>query len=184
MSIDKFSLEQTSLQKVKALCEESQRLASAFGRFMRLLAQGMDSLNLLMEDFVHGMVIPSLGERYAALGDGSYRSMGGVHLYDNQQKRFDAFGPLVMSTYLNEAMLLTCQARMSYDEIDAHLARMARFKTRVPEYADFRLYGVAAGLIFPRHVADYAFRQGFYVMTLDDEGLNMSHDRRYGPRAW
>lgn len=184
MATDKSLIEQTSIQKVKALCEESLHLANAFDRFMRRLAPGMANLNLLMEDFVFGMVIPALGERYATMGDGSYRSMGALHLYDKDQQCYDVFGPLVMSAFLNEVMLLTCQARMMYDEVDDHLARLERFKTRVPEYAGFRVHGVVAALIFPRHVADYAFRQGFYVMTLDEEGLNMRHDRRYGPRCW
>lgn len=83
-----------------------------------------------------------------------------------------------------DVVAIECKSRLSPDDIDEHLERLAKFERLLPKFADSRLMGAAAAMSIPDNVALYAYRKGLYVIGQSGDRLPIRNDARFVPRVW
>ncbi|MEA5451567.1 hypothetical protein VB780_23525 [Leptolyngbya sp. CCNP1308] len=54
----------------------------------------------------------------------------------------------------------------------------------MPRYGDVRAMGAVAGMVVPKDVARYAYRQGLFVLAQSGDGVAILNDAQFQPRSW
>lgn len=83
-----------------------------------------------------------------------------------------------------DVVAIECKSNLGRDDVDEHLQRMAKLKRLLPTYAAKRVLGAVAAMVIPDHVADYAHRQGLYVIGQTGDHLSIRNDHTFQPKAW
>ncbi|MBJ7900067.1 MAG: hypothetical protein GC158_09140 [Cyanobacteria bacterium RI_101] len=89
---------------------------------------------------------------------------------------------LVVNT--TQAIAIEVKSKLSQDDVDEHLERLAKFKRLLPRYQGFNLLGAVAAMVIPSDVASYAYRRGLFVIAQSGEDLAILNDEKFKPRAW
>ena len=63
--------------------------------------------------------------------------------------------------------------------MDEHLERLAKFKQLMPRYRDVNALGAVAGMIVTDEVANYASRQGLFVLSQSGESVVILNDANF-----
>ena len=83
-----------------------------------------------------------------------------------------------------DIVAIECKSNLGRDDVDEHLQRMAKLKRLLPTYAAKRVLGAVAAMFIPDHIADYAHRQGLYVIGQTGDHLSIRNDPAFQPKAW
>lgn len=83
-----------------------------------------------------------------------------------------------------DVVAIECKSNLSQDDIDEQVLRLAKFKRLLPSYAQKRVLGAVAAMVIPDNVAQYAYRQGLYVIGQSGEHLLIRNDDSFIPKAW
>ena len=54
----------------------------------------------------------------------------------------------------------------------------------MPRFADVNALGAVGGMVVPKDVARYAYRQGFFVLAQSGENIVILNDEKFKPRVW
>ncbi|MFI3135322.1 MAG: DUF3782 domain-containing protein [Methylococcaceae bacterium] len=84
----------------------------------------------------------------------------------------------------NDAVVIECKSNLSIDDVNAHLARMAKVKRLLPRYKDNRVLGAVAGMVIPENVAQYAIGKGLFVIGQNGDHLELRNEQAFSPTAW
>jgi hypothetical protein len=84
----------------------------------------------------------------------------------------------------NDAIVIECKSNLSIDDVNEHLARMAKVKRLLPRYKTNRVLGAVAGMVIPENVAQYAIRKGLYVIGQNGDHLELRNGQAFSPTAW
>lgn len=83
-----------------------------------------------------------------------------------------------------ELVLVECKSRLSKDDVNEFLEKLARFKISFPHYQDYQAYGAVAGIEINEGVDRYAYRQGLFVIKPSAESVAIINDENFKPTAW
>jgi hypothetical protein len=83
-----------------------------------------------------------------------------------------------------DAILIEVKSKLTRADVDEHLERLAKFKRFMPRYRDVRALGAVGGMVVPKDVASYAYRQGLFVIAQSGENIVILNDDKFKPRAW
>ncbi|TAN47666.1 MAG: DUF3782 domain-containing protein [Methylococcaceae bacterium] len=97
----------------------------------------------------------------------------------------------------SDVIAIECKSNLKLDDVQEHLERLAKLKQLLPRYADARVMGAVAAMVIPDNVAQYAYRQGLFVigqsrrvlaesLRLLESGdhLEIRNDQRFVPGIW
>ncbi len=82
------------------------------------------------------------------------------------------------------AVLVEVKSRLGKEDVDEHLARLAKFKTAFPLYQTYHVFGVVVGLEVPENIGRYADRKGLFVLAQSGEAVSLLNDAQFSPREW
>lgn len=149
---------------------------SQMERINKQLAKFSDPLG----DFIAWYVYPSVFELFQEWGfDFSYLSSG-VSVYRDGA----FFGIDVFAASDAEAMLIAVKTRLNQGDVDEHLHRLAKFKQFMPRFRDVKALGAVAAMVVPDEVADYALRQGLFVLMQSGENVVILNGKEFKPQVW
>lgn len=89
---------------------------------------------------------------------------------------------LVVNT--TQAIAIEVKSKLSQDDVDEHLERLAKFKRLLPRYQPFQILGAVAAMVIPADVARYAYRQSLFVIAQSGEDLKILNDAKFKPKIW
>ncbi|MBJ7901207.1 MAG: hypothetical protein GC158_15095 [Cyanobacteria bacterium RI_101] len=84
----------------------------------------------------------------------------------------------------DEAIAIEVKSKLDQDDVDEHLARLAKFKELLPRYQSLKLLGAVAAMVVPNQIASYAYRKGLFVIAQSGEDLMILNDAKFRPKAW
>ena len=83
-----------------------------------------------------------------------------------------------------DVVAVECKSNLKQQDIDEHLARLAKLKRLLPRYANSRVMGAVAAMVIPDNVGRYAYSQGLFVIGQSGEHLEIRNDAQFTPAVW
>ena len=83
-----------------------------------------------------------------------------------------------------EIVLVECKSRLSKDDVDEFLEKLARFKISFPHYQNYQAYGAVAGIEINEGIDRYAYQKGLFVIKPSGEGVAIANDDNFKPVTW
>ena len=84
----------------------------------------------------------------------------------------------------NNVIAIECKSTLGIDDINDHLQRLEKLKRLLPAYANKRLMGAVTAMIIPENVANYAYRNGLYVIGQTGDQLVVRNDLKFKAKIW
>jgi hypothetical protein len=100
-------------------------------------------------------------------------------LGDGRVKEFDAVVLTANLVFLNST-----KATLRSADVDRFVEDIAVFREFFPEYAGLPLVGILASLSVEDGVLSYAERQGFLVLAVGDQLMEVKNRPGFEPRRW
>jgi len=94
-------------------------------------------------------------------------------------KEFDAVLVTPACVYLNST-----KATLRSADVDGFVADIAEFRTFFPEYRALPLVGILASLAVDESLLTYAERQGFLVLAVGDQIMEVKNRSGFEPKRW
>lgn len=131
-------------------------------------------------EFVEGLVKPAVVRLFQERGFEVHE----VHRDLSGQR--GGIGAQVDLLVVNDGVCVVVEvkSRLSVDDVNEHLERMAKFKKVFPRYADIQALGAVAAMVVPDDVASYAYRKGFFVICQTGDSVAILNDAKFRPTAW
>lgn len=83
-----------------------------------------------------------------------------------------------------QAVLIEVKSKLTQKDVDEHLERLAKFKQLMPRFRALNAHGAVAAMVVPEEVADYAYRQGLFVLAQSGENLIILNQPDFQPKTW
>ncbi|MGK7943291.1 MAG: DUF3782 domain-containing protein [Microcystaceae cyanobacterium] len=83
-----------------------------------------------------------------------------------------------------DTVLVEVKTKLTQQDVDDHLERLAKFKRLMPSYHNKKAFGAVAGVVVPKEVARYAYRKGLFVLAQSGETVVILNDQKFQPRTW
>jgi hypothetical protein len=94
---------------------------------------------------------------------------------NGRRKEFDAYAVTEELVFLNST-----KATLRSSDVDAFLTEIATF----PEYRTLPLVGILTTLAVEERVLSYAEKQGFLVLAVGDEVMEVKNRPGFEPKRW
>ena len=137
-----------------------------------------NKLGTLVEDLVAPSLLRIIEER---LNEPAYDLMVRLkrRLPDGRMKEFDALVVTPACVCLNST-----KATLRITDVDGFVADIAEFRTFFPEHHTLPLVGILASLSVEKSVLAYAEKQGFLVLAVGDELMEIKNRPGFEPKRW
>ena len=83
-----------------------------------------------------------------------------------------------------DVVAIECKSTLGEEDVNRHLERLAKLKKLLPSYAGKRVMGAVTGMVLPDSVAQYAYRQGLFVIAQTGDHLVIRNDGQFQPKVW
>lgn len=124
------------------------------------------SLSRIIEETLHTAVLDQMIRRKRRLADG-------------RVQEFDAIALTADLVCLNST-----KATLRSTDIDRFIEDIASFRAFFPEYRERPLVGILASLAVDEAVLSYAEKQGFIVMAIGDQLMEVKNRPGFEPKRW
>jgi hypothetical protein len=162
--------------------QETDRRLQETDRQIRELRRQIGHLGNRLGDFVQDMVQPAVVRLFQAQGIPVHQVLPNVCAYSANRERVLEIDLFVVNA--EHAIAVECKSRLTTDDVDEHLERLAELKKFLPQYADKKLHGAVAALSVAEPVARYAEKQGLYVLAQADDDVVVMNRPDFTPRTW
>jgi len=124
------------------------------------------SLSRIVEDQLGEIVLDLMPRRKRRLPDG-------------RVKEFDA-----IAVTSNLLCLNSTKASLRGADVDSFITDITTFREFFPEYAELPLIGILASLAVDESVLAYAEKQGFLVLAVGDQLMDVQNHPGFEPKRW
>ena len=83
-----------------------------------------------------------------------------------------------------EIVAIECKSKLSVDDVNEHVERLAKLKRLLPSYANKRVLGAVAAMVIEDSVAQYAYRKGLYVIGQSGDHLEIRNAVGFVAKSW
>ncbi len=164
---------QQAIDEIWAMFRETDRKIKAVN-------DSIGRLGNKLGDFVEEMVRPAAVRLFRERGIDVHE----VHRNVEAQRDGDAIEVDLLVVNNTDVVAIECKSTLSQDDVDYHLNRLAKLKKLLPSYADKRVMGAVTAMIIPDNVAQYAYRQGLFVIAQTGDHLTIRNDVQFEPLVW
>ncbi|WP_295402778.1 DUF3782 domain-containing protein [uncultured Thiocystis sp.] len=178
----KFQETDRKFQETDRKFQETDRRIQETDRLVRELSKTFGGWSNRLGEFVEEMVRPAVVRLFRSRGLEVHqvmRDVTAVNLDGEEGIEVD-----LLITNAQTAIGVECKSRLTLEDVQEHLARLAKFKRLFPQYADYRLMGAVAAMVLPDEVARYAYRQGLFVLAQSGDTILIRNDDRFTPKEW
>lgn len=171
-------------QETDRKIQETDRLMKARSeetdRKIKEVTTNIGRLGNKLGDFVEEMVRPAAVRLFRERGIDVHE----VHRNVEAQRDGDAIEVDLLAVNNTDVVAIECKSTLSQDDVDYHLNRLAKLKKLLPSYTDKRVMGAVTAMIIPDNVAQYAYRQGLFVIAQTGDHLTIRNDVQFEPVVW
>jgi hypothetical protein len=130
------------------------------------------------------MVVPSIREKFNALGCTFGKTSQNVEIDDDQDRCLGVEIDILLENG-DIAVAVEVKVRPNYRDIDRHLERMEVLRRWADRHDDRRKFrGAVAGAIMSKEISDYALKAGFYVIVQTGDTVAINIPEGFSPRDW
>lgn len=167
-------------QEIRELYRETDRKMQETDRQMRETDRKIGELGNRLGEFVEAMVKPSAVALFRERGLDVRYTMRDLSYFDGEG------GVQVDLLVKNgkEVVVVECKSKLSVDDVNDHLDRLAKFKKYFPDFSDNHVMGAVAAMIIPEDVSRYAYKKGLFVMAQHGELMKILNDEKFKPEVW
>ena len=188
------SLRETNAS-MRAMSQESDRKlaesSDAFRKEMRemsretdkKLKQASESIGRLgnkLGDFVEEMVRPAAVRLFRERGIDVHE----VHQNVSVTRGDEGIEVDLLVVNDGDVVAIECKSTLGLDDVNEHLARLEKVKRLLPSYANKRVMGAVTGMVIADNVAQYAYRQGLFVIAQTGDQLALRNDGAFKAKIW
>ncbi|MCX8085749.1 MAG: hypothetical protein N3C63_02480 [Rhodocyclaceae bacterium] len=170
------------IRELRESGKETDRRMQETDRQIRELKRQLGDLGNRVGQFVQDMVQPAVVRLFQARGIPVHRVYPNALAKNDEGEAILEIDLLVING--DHAIAVECKSRLTSDDVDEHLDRLARFKACFTEHADKVLHGAVAAMGAPEEVIRYAERQGLYVLVQADDDVVLKNRPDFEPRSW
>ena len=131
-------------------------------------------------DFVEEMVRPAAVRLFRECGIDVHE----VHQNVSANRNGEGIEVDLLVVNDGDVIAIECKSSLSIDDINGHLKRLEKLKRLLPTYANKRVMGAVTGMVIPDNVAQYAYRQGLYVIAQTGDHLALRNDVDFQAKIW
>jgi hypothetical protein len=176
----RFQETDRKFQETEAQMRETDRkMREVFERFDNLSRRFGDLGNRLGE-FVEAMVEPAVVELFRRQGLDVNEVYPRLKLGHGRERiEIDL---LVVDG--DTAVAVECKSRLSVEDVERHLERLAKIKRLAPRYADTKIHGAVAGMVVDEEAIQAAEAAGLWVLVPADGMVVIGNQPGFTPRVW
>lgn len=168
------------LREVAESQKETDRRFKDTDRKIKEVTASVGRLSNRLGDFIEEAVKPAAVRLFRERGIDVHEVHGNV-----VSKRGDEGLEIdVMVVNDTDLVAVECKSKLSLDDVREHLERLAKLKRLIPVYRDKRVMGALAALVIPENVAEFAFRQGLFVIGQSGDHLEIRNGAGFEPGVW
>ncbi|MDP2904472.1 MAG: DUF3782 domain-containing protein, partial [Methylovulum sp.] len=162
-----MSLAHPTLEDIWKLFQETDRKMQETDRKLKQVTENIGRLGNRLGDFVEEMVRP------AAVRLFQERGIDVHEVYQNVSSQRNGEGIEIDLLVVNDTDVIAveCKSTLSIDDINDHIKRLEKLKRLLPAYKNKRVMGAVTAMVIPDNVAQYAYRQGLYVIAQTGDHL-------------
>ncbi|WP_430755161.1 DUF3782 domain-containing protein [Magnetovirga frankeli] len=167
------------IKETERLMKESQKETS---KQIKALAKQLGEHGNRLGQFVQEMVRPAVVDLFQDRKIPVHQVHPNIVAYDDNRQFVMEVDLLVVNT--DTAVAVECKSRLTYEDVDEHLARMAKFKSCFPQFSAHILFGAVAAMVLPDDVGHYARNKGLFVLAQSGEAVEIRNEDGFDPKAW
>jgi hypothetical protein len=168
------------MQETDRRMQETDRRMQETDRKIKQVSESVGRLSNRLGDFVQEMVKPAVVRLFREHGIDVHEVYPNVYVERNDEAL--EIDLLVVND--TEAVVVECKTKLSIDDVNEHLERLAKVKRLLPKYSHMRLMGAVAAMVMPDDVARFAYRQGLYVLAQSGDTVLIRNDAKFLPKIW
>ncbi len=169
-------------QETEQKFQETDRKFQETDRLIKELSRTFGSWHNRLGEFVEEMVRPAVLRLFRRRGLAVHQVMRDVTAITDDGEEGIEIDLLV--TNAETAIGVECKSRLTLEDVQEHVSRLAKFKRLFPQYAGYRLLGAVAAMVLPDDVARYAYRQGLFVLAQSGDAFLIRNDDQFTPKEW
>jgi hypothetical protein len=154
----------------RLLKESSQRVDAQMGKWGNRLGE-----------FVEWQVRPAAVRLFQERGIDVTELQSNISVYRGAEEGMEIDLLAVNGT---QAVAVEVKSKLTQQDVDEHLERLAKFKRLLPRYQTMNILGAVAAFVIPPDVARYAYRNGLFVIAQSGQNLVILNDSKFRPKAW
>jgi len=167
------------IKETERLMKESQQETS---KQIKALAKQLGEHGNRLGQFVQEMVRPAVVDLFQDRKIPVHQVMPNIVAYDDNRQFIMEVDLLVVDT--DTAVAVECKSRLTFEDVDEHLARMAKFKSCFPQFSGHILFGAVAAMVLPDAVGQYARNKGLFVLAQSGDAMEIRNEEGFDPKAW
>jgi hypothetical protein len=182
-----MSLAQPTLEDIWKLFQDSDRKWQEMREEMRetdkkikQVTENIGRLGNKFGDFVEEMVRPAAVRLFQERGIDVHE----VHRDVSSTRHGEGIEVDLLVVNDTDIIAIECKSTLSIDDVNEHVERLGKLKRLLPAYSNKHVMGAVTGMIIPENVAQYAYRQGLYVIGQTGNQLVARNDLKFKAKIW
>ena len=164
--------------------KETDRQIKETGKQIKETSRQMGLLHNRFGELAEHMVLPSIKEKFNALGFAINKTGKDIAINDAQDRYQEADIDIFLENG-DFAIAIEVKVKTVQKDVDRHKERMAIVRRWADKNKDKRqFYGAVAGAIMTEAVKKYAQKQGFYTIVQTGDTVKIDVPDGFVPRDW
>ena len=151
-------------------------------RLVKAVSKQLGEYGNRLGEFVQEMVRPAVLRLFQQRQLPVHQVLPNITAYDDNERFRMEIDLLVINS--DTAVAVECKSRLSHDDVDDHLKRLALFKDCFPQYGKLAILGAVAAMVLPKDVGRYAYSKGLFVLAQSGDAAKILNDDAFKPQQW
>ena len=151
-------------------------------RLVKAVSKQLGEHGNRLGEFVQEMVRPAVVRLFQQRQLPVHQVLPNIAAFDDNGQLRVEIDLLVINS--DTAVAVECKSRLSIDDVDEHLQRLALLKDCFPQYGKFAILGAVAAMVMPKDVSRYAYRKGLFVLAQSGDAVKILNDDAFQPHEW
>ena len=170
------------MKKTDRLVQETSQQMKETDRMIKAMNKQLGEHGNRLGEFVQEMVRPAVVRLFSQRHLPVHQVLGNLVAFDDNRQFRAEIDLLVINS--DTAVAIECKSRLTLDDINEHLERLALFKDCFPQYSGFTILGAVAAMVMSQDVSRYAYRKGLFVLAQSGDAVEIRNDDAFTPQQW
>lgn len=170
----------TTSDEIWAILREVAQSQKETDRKIKEVTASIGKLGNRLGDFIEDAVRPAAVRLFRERGIDVHEVQQNVSV----QRGEEGIEVDLMVVNETDVVAVECKSNLKLDDVNEHLARLAKLKRLLPRYAGARVMGAVAAMVIPDNVARYAYSKGLFVIGQSGGHLEIRNDAGFMPMVW
>ena len=171
-----------TIQELALMSKETDRQMKETDRLVKAVSKQLGEQGNRLGEFVQEMVRPALVRLFQQRQLPVHQVLPNMVAFDDNGRFRIEIDLLVINS--ETAVAVECKSRLSQDDVDEHLKRLALLKDCFPQYGGFTILGAVAAMVLPQNVGRYAYNKGLFVLAQSGDAVKILNDDAFKPQQW